>query len=616
MGARYRHVTAGSKDLPGPKTQEPHPVGGAGYHAPMDVAPPSASVVETETETPVPGSPGSVDEVDEVVEVGSLDEALPGEAGTATPRSDGTGSPPPAARRGPDDPEGPPFSLVTRRLMAAAVVVVLVVAVVLRFWTTSDLWLDEALTVNIARVPLHEIHGYLRRDGSPPLYYYLLHFWISVFGQSDLAVRSLSGVFGVITLPLVWLAGRRLGGRRLGWIALLLLASSPFAVRYDTETRMYSLVALLTVLGFLALDRSLSRPRPGNLVAVGAVTGLLLYTHYWSLYLVGTVMLWLLWEAWRGRPEWRAGARAAFAATVVGCLTFLPWLPTFWFQTRHTGTPWATTATFASMVSAVSSFAGGGSSSGRALALMIFGLAGLGVFGMASDRRHIELDIRTRPLTRPLAVVVIGTLAAALAGGLLAKSTFDARYASVVFVPLILLVAVGVTSFLDRRVRVAVLALAVVVGLAGSIPDVTTNRTQAGQVAAAIATYGKPGDIVAYCPDQLGPAVNRLLPAERYLQTTFPRRTGPVYINWVDYTAAVKGASAPAFADYLESMAGSGRQIFLVWGGGYQGFNLKCEGIVQTLQGDPHFQPQQLVTGSAVKFYQPMWMVRFTPIRP
>ena len=97
---------------------------------------------------------------------------------------------------------------------------------------------------------------------------------------------------------------------------------------------------------------------------MGAVTGLLLYTHYWSLYLVGTVMLWLLWEAWRGRPEWRAGARASFVAGVVGCLTFLPWLPTFWFQTRHTGTPWATTATFASMVSAVSSFAGGGSSSG------------------------------------------------------------------------------------------------------------------------------------------------------------------------------------------------------------------------------------------------------------
>ena len=573
----------------------------------------SASVVDTDTGT------GATDtDTDTAPAAGAATAALPA---TSTPGTTlaGPGTGPSAATAtptGPDpaDPEGPPFSPAIRGLLAAGTVVVLVFAVVLRFWTTSDLWLDEALTVNIAHLPLHDIPAYLRRDGSPPLYYFLLHFWIGWFGTSDLAVRSLAGLFGVVTLPLVWLAGRRLGGTTLAWAALLLLASSPFAVRYDTETRMYSLVAMLTVLGFLALDRSLRRPRRGNLVAVAAVTALLLYTHYWALYLVGTIVLWLAWEAWRGRPAWRTGARRSLVAVLIGCLTFIPWLPIFWFQTRHTGTPWATTASFASMVSAVSSFAGGGSSSGRALALLIFGLAGLGVFGLASDRRHIDLDIRTRVRSRPLAVVLVGTLGAALAGGLLAKSTFDARYASVVFIPLILLVAVGVTTFLDRRVRVAILAVAVAVGLSGAVPDITTNRTQAGEVARAIAASAKPGDIVAYCPDQLGPAVNRLLPQGRYEQTTFPRGTGPEFVNWVDYSSVTKGASALAFAQHLESLAaGSSKQIFVVWAGGYQGFGLKCEGIVQTLQGNPHYRPTQVVQGSAVTFYQPMWMVRFTP---
>ena len=77
-------------------------------------------------------------------------------------------------------------------------------------------------------------------------------------------MRSLSGVIGVITLPLTWLAGKRLGGRTVAWAALLLVATSPFAVCYDTETRMYALVALLTVLGFLALDRSLPAPGPAT----------------------------------------------------------------------------------------------------------------------------------------------------------------------------------------------------------------------------------------------------------------------------------------------------------------------------------------------------------------
>jgi len=380
---------------------------------------------------------------------------------------------------------------------------------------------------------------------------------------------------------------------------------------------MYSLVVLLTVLGVLALDRSLRTPRPGNLVAVAAVTGLLLYSHYWSLYLIATVMLWLAWTAWWGREVWRRGARLSLLAAVVGCLTFLPWVPTFLFQSAHTGTPWATPANFAAMVNAVASFAGGSTNQGRALALIFFALAGLGLFGTATDRRHIDLDLRTRPQGRPVAIAVGGTLASAVAGGFLTNSAFDARYASVVFIPLILLVAIGLTTFRDRRIRVAILAVAVAAGLASSIPNITTNRTQAGEVASAIATSGRPGDIVAYCPDQLGPAVDRLLPAGRYPQTTFPRRTGPMFVNWVDYARAVRSASPVAFAEHLESMAAaSGRQIFLVWAGGYQSLGLRCEGIVQTLQGNPAYHAQQLVMGDAQTFYQPMWLERFTPTGP
>jgi uncharacterized membrane protein len=499
--------------------------------------------------------------------------------------------------------------------LSVAVVVILAFALVLRFWTRSDLWLDEALTVDIARQPLHQIPSYLKRDGAPPLFYVLLHFWIKLFGTSDYAVRSLPGVIGVATLPLTWLAGRRIGGRVAAWGALLLLATSPFAVRYDTETRMYSLVALLTVIGFLALDRSLRRPRPGNLIGVALVTGLLLYSHYWSLYLVGTVMLWLAWEAWRGRPEWRSGARASFVAGAVGCLTFVPWVPTFLYQSSHTGTPWATPANFSAMVNAISNFAGGATNQGRALGLLFFALAGLGLFGMATDRRHIDVDVRTRPRGRPLAIAITGTLAAAIAGGFITKSTFDARYASVVFIPLILLVALGLTTFRDRRTRVIILAVAMVAGLAGSIPNITTNRTQAGQVAAAIATHGRPGDVVAYCPDQLGPAVNRLLPAGRYVQTTFPRGTGPEFVDWVDYATASQRGRPLVFAAHLEDLARAGHhRIFVVWAGGYQTFGVKCEQIVQALQDDPAYQATNRVLGNGGEFYQPMSLVQLTPI--
>jgi hypothetical protein len=245
---------------------------------------------------------------------------------------------------------------------------------------------------------------------------------------------------------------------------------------------------------------------------------------------------------------------------------------------------------------------------------MFFALGLLGLFGVATDRLHISIDIRTRPIGRPIAVIVVGTLGAAIVGGLLTSSAFDARYASVVFIPLILLVALGTTVFRDRHIRVGILALAVVLGLAASVPNVVTNRTQAGQVAAAIAASGRPGDIVAYCPDQLGPAVNRLLPSGRYTQVTFPRGTGPEFINWVDYAAAVGAASPLDFADHIEALAAGGHQIFVVWAPGYQSYGNKCEGIVQTLQANPAYHVTGLVAGNAVSFYQPMYLVRLSPI--
>ncbi len=161
--------------------------------------------------------------------------------------------------------EVPTLTGRTRLVVGVAVGVVLAAGLLLRFWTRSALWLDEAQTVDIARLPLHAIPSALEHDGAPPLYYYLLHFWMALFGQSNEAVRSLSGLIAVITLPVAWLCGRRLGGRAVAWTVLVLVATAPFAVFYATASQMYALVILLTGCGYLALSRAVTTPRPGNL---------------------------------------------------------------------------------------------------------------------------------------------------------------------------------------------------------------------------------------------------------------------------------------------------------------------------------------------------------------
>jgi mannosyltransferase len=489
----------------------------------------------------------------------------------------------------------------------AATLVLVAVGTVLRFWTHSDMWLDEALTVDISRLPLTQIHAALMRDGAPPLYYVLLHFWMKIFGSSNVAARALSGVISVATLPCVWLAGRRLGGRSVAAAAIVLIATSPFAIYYGTEARMYSLVAFLTTVGFLALDRALRKPTAWNLAATALVTALLLYTHYWALYLVAVTGAWLLFRAWRGKAAARGPARAALAAVVGGCVLFVPWVPTFLYQSAHTGTPWAIPANFAAMVNAVSSFAGGPTNEGRALALLYFALAGLGLFGIATDRFHISLDIRGTPLARGLGIIVVGTLVLAIAGGYLQRSAFSARYASVIFVPLLLLVAMGLGTFRDRRIATVILVAAAVFGLVTSLPNISTERSQAFQVASVLARAGKPGDIVAYCPDQLGPDSARLLPAGRYDEITFPRGTGPQFVNWINYAQVVGNASPTAFAHRLEQMSAPDHRIWYVWAPGYQTYGGDCEQIESTLLHDtklggdeifglgPYYEPSELV---------------------
>ena len=240
--------------------------------------------------------------------------------------------------RSPEVPTPPSQSTRTRNapgerfaptFVAVLTAAVLVFSVALRFWTPSPMWLDEALTVDIARAPLHLIPGLLRHDGAPPLYYVLLHFWMKVFGTSDLGARSLSGVIGVLTLPAAWVAGYRIGaqswrehanvpgeasldgtvpaadrdraGRLVAWTVTLLVGTSPFAVYYDTEARMYSLVILLSTLGVLAIVAVLARPTIWNTLALAIITCALEYSHYWALFLVATTALGTAWFAWRDR---------------------------------------------------------------------------------------------------------------------------------------------------------------------------------------------------------------------------------------------------------------------------------------------------------------------------
>jgi mannosyltransferase len=485
------------------------------------------------------------------------------------------------------------------RWVLALVVVVVAAGVVMRFVSLSELWLDEALSVNVAELPLRDIPDWLRHDGAPPLYYFMLHVWADVFGSSNFAVRSLSAILSVATLVPMWFAGRRIAGRTGAWVAVLILASSPFAIQFASEARMYSLVMLLVTIGYLAVRRLLERPSLGRQAVVALLTGLLLYTQYWALYLVAVVGALFVGLAWRGTdPDQRHAARAAIVALVAGVITFLPWVPTFLYQSEHTGTPWGdpifVTASFAF---ALRDFAGGEHSEAYALLVVLILLTLVAVFGRALDRYRVELDVRTRPGVRVEAAVWVATLLLGGAAAFVTNGTFAGRYASVLYPLFVLVVVYGLMVFADRRVRAILLTVVVIFGLGSGTRVVFDDKTQAQEVADVIRARARPGDVVLYCPDQLGPSVSRLLSGKRGLeQLTFPRGDGPELVDWVDYKERRNRVNTDAFARQVADRTPPGSTIWYVIATQYRGGNEgRCDAVQRALTSLRAGQPRLIV---------------------
>jgi mannosyltransferase len=461
----------------------------------------------------------------------------------------------------------------------------LVIGVVLRFVTRSPLWLDEALSVNIAHLPIGDIPAALRNDGHPPLYYLLLHGWMAVFGTGDVAVRSLSGLFSLAALPLAWVIGRRRGGRKLAWITVGVLAMAPFALRYATETRMYSMVIFLVLVGYLLVDDVTRRSRDGalRLIGLALVSGALLLTHYWSFWLIGAVELVLAWQWWRDRaPEIRRSVARAFLAIAAGGLFFLPWLPSFLYQTAHTGTPWASAQQpFSILAIVLADFGGGGFRAADFVGAVLLVLILLAVFGAARGRRHIDLDLRTERQFRFEVVVMVLTLAIGVLVSEIAGSAFASRYAAVFFPFFVLLVAGGITRFADRRLLAGAFSLVLALSLMGAYWTTTYQRTQGREAAHAINAAAEPGDLVVMCPDQLGPAYSRSLRDDVDV-VTYPTMAPPQLVDWVDYGERNRASDPAAFAQQAVARA-RGHKIFLVWQTTYKTFEHKCEGVLDAL---------------------------------
>lgn len=138
---------------------------------------------------------------------------------------------------------------------------ILLIAFILRFVSLNQsLWLDEAINVVAAKSNslANMVTQYSIGDFHPPGYFFLIWIWTHLFGFSEIAVRIPSVIFGVLTVFLVYLLGKKLLSTRVGLIAAALAAVNPLLIYYSQEARPYAFAAFavsLNLLFFLGLIR-------------------------------------------------------------------------------------------------------------------------------------------------------------------------------------------------------------------------------------------------------------------------------------------------------------------------------------------------------------------------
>ncbi|WP_436798816.1 glycosyltransferase family 39 protein [Micromonospora profundi] len=193
----------------------------------------------------------------------------------------------------------------------------LTLAVTLTGLGSAQLWRDELATWSAAtRSPgeLARLAGTI--DAATGPYYLLMHGWVTVAGDSTVALRLPAALAMTVAAGLLAVLGERLVDRRIGLFAGLLFAVLPGTSRYGQEARPYALATALAVLATLLLVTALRRPGWARWVGYAAAVAALGLTHLIALTLLAAHALVVLITWWRGPAA--AGITAPVAGPAPG----------------------------------------------------------------------------------------------------------------------------------------------------------------------------------------------------------------------------------------------------------------------------------------------------------
>jgi hypothetical protein len=412
-------------------------------------------------------------------------------------------------------------------------------------------WIDEGLSVGIASHPLLDVPGVLRQDGSPPLYYLILNVWISVFGHGEADTHALSIAFCLVMVPAAFIAARAMFGTRAGWFAALLAALNPFLTYYAQETRMYALVALLSVCVSGTFVLAFVHRRRAWLAGFALSLALVMYSHNWGLFLAAGSVAALL-ALVPGDPDRPGLLRDAMIAYGAAALVYLPWVPSLLFQAAHTGAPWSEPPVTKDALGGLTQLLGG---AGPAMAFAL--VTGSGLAGLMVGPR-----LRGPKARAVLALLTMGAVALVLAWMTSQVApAWATRYLSVLIGPLLLLGAGG----LSRAGTLGVVAM-VLVAVLWAHPRTGALETKSNAYAASVLVRDQlePGDLVVAVHPEQGPLMHLYLPPGLRWANAMGPVADPRIMDWRNALDRLQDAKPKRTADRLIRSLRINQRLLLV----------------------------------------------------
>ena len=275
--------------------------------------------------------------------------------------------------------------------MPFVAIVALGVAVRTAFLGDLQLFRDEAASWYLASQPLGGLLGQSSHETFPPLYV-LLKGWMTLLGDSEAALRSLSVVVGIGTMAVTWRWARDAVGSTSALIAAALVALSPALVISSRDTRMYSLETFFATTGWWLLWLLVARGRDWlpwrrRVVAVGLL--ILVASEVWTMSLgiptaglqLAFALIALLWL------RNRAAATAA-VCVLIGALSLAPWLPNLLSVAANGQAFWTPRPDIGSLAATLGAWFLGDLGGVWALAVVVAGACALlGLGALWRDRR-------------------------------------------------------------------------------------------------------------------------------------------------------------------------------------------------------------------------------------